>query len=240
MLNLRKGPSNRAALTHALCLLVWFLALFLSPTSSHLPDTGGHQPVVHLPGDHVLGLAGPQGLVRFPDRAGSWLNGQETALVGVYAPGAFVLPVVPQPPGDNLFVSNKPEVVTQFHLPARTETTGLLAHNFLAGAYFYRLQVGDPVYLVFGDGGSAAYQVSEIADYRRLTAYQYRDLETGFSDSDVTLYKKIYLAGGDRLVLQTCIERDGNRSWGLRFFIATRIVKSQPSSSLRSPPGRPN
>jgi hypothetical protein len=224
---------------HRLCILAWIILLFFSPLAPVVPDTGSGLPVVHLPGEHPTGLGGPQGLVRLPDRVAGWVDGQEEALVGVYAPGAFAHPVVAQPPGSNLFVSRDPEVLTRFQLPPRTETIGLLAHNYLAGADFYRLGPGDALFLVYGDGRTTAYQVSEIADYRTLTPYRYRDLATEHSYSDVSLFEEIYVAGGDRLVLQTCIERDGNLSWGLRFVIAYRAAEGAPLASRLSLPERP-
>jgi hypothetical protein len=221
-----------------LCLIAWFVVLFFSSSTPAIPQTGFGLPVVRLPGEHPQGLAGPFGLVSLPAQTSAWANGQAETLVGVYAPGAFAHPVLAQPPGRNLFVSVDPEVLTQFQLPARTETTGLLAHNYLAGAHFFRLQVGSAVFLVYGDGKTAAYQVRELADYRTLDPYRYRELETGLGYSDVSLFEKIYVSEEDRLVLQTCIEQDGNLSWGVRFVIATRMPDGPLRASLRSLPER--
>lgn len=231
----KKYRQNRPARAPRPGLLAWIILLLLVPAAPSLPGTGIGLPFVPLPGEHPGGLAGPQGLARLPNRAAAWLDGREEALVGVYAPGAFTHPVVTQPPGMNLFVSRDPQVLTRFQLPPRTATIGLLAHNYLAGAHFYRLQTGDMLFLVYGNGRTAAYRVSEIADYRTLNRYLYRDLETDRSYSDVSLYEKIYISGDDRVVLQTCLERDGNLSWGLRFVIAQRVEEGLPLVSRRSP-----
>jgi hypothetical protein len=223
---------------HRLWILAWFIALFSPFAAPALPQTGSSLPVVHLPGERPGGLGGPQGRARLPAWAAEWVNGEEGALVGLFAPGAFAHPVVTQPTGRNLYVSTDPEVLTRFQLPSRTATIGLLAHNYLAGAHFFLLQPGDALFLVYGDGRTAAYRVSELADYRTINLYRYRDLETDLSYSDLSLYEKIYMADGDRLVLQTCIERDGNLSWGLRFVIASRVADSPPpaSRSINLPP----
>jgi hypothetical protein len=141
----------------------------------------------------------------------------------VYAPGAFAHPVVSQPRGNHLFVSDDPDVLTQFQLADRQGSVGLLAHNYLAGQHFFRLAVHDKIFLVYGDGNFAIYQITEITDYQALSLYLYRDLRVNRRYSDVSLFEKIYTGEGEKLVLQTCIARGGDLDWGRRFVIAWRV-----------------
>ena len=45
---------------------------------------------------------------------------------------------------------------------------GMLAHNYLAGRYFFDVNVGDIVQLVFGDGDYQDFEVVEIQSYQAL------------------------------------------------------------------------
>src|SRR5512137_1911565 len=90
-------------------------------------------------------------LPAFPDFIASVINGQAGVVRGVYVPGVLAYPVYQQAENDPGFVSEKDGVVTQFHLAAKNNVIGLLAHNTLAGASFSNLMVGQEVRIVYGD-----------------------------------------------------------------------------------------
>jgi hypothetical protein len=152
-----------------------------------------------------------------------WRDGRTNEVVGLYAPEAFALPVVQQPSGNHLYVSGSPDKLTQFRRANQEGSIGILAHNYMAGQYFFDLQAGDELFLVYGDGRYEAYWVGKIADYQARSLSLYRDLSTQENLSDFDLFNLIYSGKGDKLVLQTCLEKDGNKSWGRRFIIAWRL-----------------
>lgn len=149
-------------------------------------------------------------------------NGDRKALVGVYVPFKFAFPITQQPANDAVFVSTDPNLVTQFGMASRFNTVGLLAHNNLAGAAFYELQPGQNVYLVYGDGSLRSYVVKTIRHYQALDP---TNTYSDFVDQDITgrqltsaqLFKEMY-GQPNQLVFQTCIQKDGEASWG-RIFI---------------------
>ncbi|MFM8321269.1 MAG: hypothetical protein ACKOC5_10170, partial [Chloroflexota bacterium] len=50
-----------------------------------------------------------------------------------FIPGVFSLPVMQQPTGQNVFVSEQNNMLTQFRQPQYSGVTALLAHNYLSG-----------------------------------------------------------------------------------------------------------
>jgi hypothetical protein len=153
--------------------------------------------------------------------ADSLVNGNARTVRGVYAPELFALTVVQQP--YSLYVSKDPGTVTQFALAATRGVVGLLAHNWLSGAEFFNLEVGDRLFLTYGDGRIAAYWVAEIQSYRATTPdspySHFIDLKTGKGTDVVGVIHRVY-TGHDQVTLQTCIARDGILSWGRLFVIA--------------------
>ncbi len=163
-------------------------------------------------------------------------DGLPDQLVGIYAPGKFEHPVVQQPDGQPVYVSTNPDQITQFGLPSQFGSVGLLAHNSLAGGDFFRLEIGSPVYLVYGDGSTRSYAVTSIRRYQAL------DPENPYSvfvdphnpNRQLTsgdLFKIVYTQAKS-VVLQTCIEEDGDASWG-RIFITAEETTQNPFSSGR-------
>ena len=75
-------------------------------------------------------------------------------LTGVYVKDEFAFPVLQQPSGQPGFVSTAAETVTQFALANRYGTIGLLAHNYLAGANFSQLTIGEKISLEWKWTGS--------------------------------------------------------------------------------------
>jgi hypothetical protein len=148
-------------------------------------------------------------------------DGNRKVLRGVYAPGVFALAVVQQPYAS--FVSRLPGTVTQFGMAAMHGVTGLLAHDSLSGEYFVDLTPGEPIVLIWGDGRLASFVVTKIYRFqatRPESVYSgFVDLETGKRTDAEGLFRKVYM-GSRHVTLQTCIEKDGNVSWGRLIVIA--------------------
>ncbi len=155
-------------------------------------------------------------------------------LAGIYADQLFAYEVRKQPVNNVGFVSSEPDVVTEFTLASQYNTTGLLAHNTLAGAVFNQVQVGQTITLLYADGSAKLYEVMEIEQYQALTPESPRSDFVPLDNptmrmSATELFNRIY-APGQRLVLQTCIEAGGNPSWGRLFIIARpKIISPLPS-----------
>jgi len=153
-------------------------------------------------------------------------NGQAGQLRGVYIPGLLAAPVVQQPNGMNGFVSPRQNVLTQFGLASKQGSTGLLAHNYLAGKAFGLLQPGQKIELIDGSGKISTFIVTDILRYQALEPWNilstFIDLKNRTSISAGDLFIKIYSRPG-RVVLQTCIEADNEPSWGRIFVIAQSI-----------------
>lgn len=162
------------------------------------------------------------------DFAAMLANGNASDLVGVYVTNQFALPVIQQPANDPSFVSTRDNVVTQFSLAKRYGSTGLLAHNFLSGNHFFRIEEGQEIVLVYGNGSAARYRVTSIRDFQAL------DPENPYSNfidvtdpagkvlSSADLFSKVYTTRG-QVVLQTCIDAHNDPSWGRRFIIASPV-----------------
>ncbi|MBL8107006.1 MAG: hypothetical protein JNJ72_15695 [Anaerolineales bacterium] len=154
-------------------------------------------------------------------------NGQADELRGIYVPDLFAYPVVPQPEDSPAFVSTQPETLTQFNAAARYGTTGLLAHNYLAGESFSLLEEGQLIYLIYGDGKTETFIVREFMRVQALSpnsvTSEFVDLDTGERLSSTRLFFKVFNRPGN-LTLQTCINAEGNLSWGRVFILAEPIV----------------
>lgn len=151
-------------------------------------------------------------------------NGTPNILVGVYVPDVFALPVLQQPANNPGFVSTQQNSVTQFAAASQFGTKGLLAHNYLSGAQFFQIELNKVFYLIYGDGSTKSYIVSAIKRYQALQpdspTSNFVDLQNpGAVISAADLFSRIY-ARKDQVVFQTCIEKDGNSSWGRIFVIA--------------------
>lgn len=158
-------------------------------------------------------------------------NDKPDQIVGVYVEGVLALRVVQPPtnasgqPINPVYVAVKDKVVTQFlyaYIYANGNI-GLLAHNFLAGRFFFNLKEGDLVVIVYGDGHLEDYTISEIKQYQALSprspTSDFLDLATGETVSSTNLFYRVY--GGDkRVTFQTCINRDNDSEWGRLFPIA--------------------
>lgn len=156
------------------------------------------------------------------------MDGDGDAIRGVYVPGILALPVVQQPENDEGFVSKDPGAVTEFQRAAQNNVIGLLAHNYLAGKFFFRLRKGQEVIILFGDGSSAHYLITRVHRYQKLDPLglysDYVNLSNGKQVSTLELFNRVY-RGPHHVTFQTCLERDGNLEWGLLFVVADPVVE---------------
>jgi hypothetical protein len=153
-------------------------------------------------------------------------NGQAQELRGVYVEDVLALPVLKQPDGNPMFVSEEMGTVTQFQSAAKYGVAGLLAHNYLSGDLFFSLALGQQVSLVYGDGQVVPYQVTDIQRYEKLQRNSansnYLNVETGKELTTRELFQLMYTAS-DRVTFQTCIKKAGDWSWGRIFITATAL-----------------
>jgi hypothetical protein len=148
-------------------------------------------------------------------------NGNAGQITGIYSDNLFALAVVQQPSGQAGYVSTAGNTATQFGMASGL---GFLAHNYLSGSLFSYLYGGAPITVVYGDGHTQAYQVSQIRKFQALSPESpysdFVDLASGSTLSATDLFYATYGVGG-QVVLQTCISANGNSSWGRLFIIAT-------------------
>jgi hypothetical protein len=183
--------------------------------------------LVTLPitGLNISVAAAPSTLQSVTDFAASVKNGNASQLVGIYAADKFALTVVQQPSGNTGYVSaSSSSVVTQFGLASNYGSTGLLAHNYLAGQFFSNLSSGATITAVYGDGSTKNYTVSEVRQYQALSPTSVYSDFVNVNDNSKTLsssdlFNETFGKNG-ALVLQTCINKNGNSSWGRLFVIA--------------------
>lgn len=150
-------------------------------------------------------------------------NGQAGFVRGVYVENVLAFPVIQQPSYNPTYVSDKANVVTEFGAAAQYGNVGLLGHNTLAGKEFSNLQAGQVITLVYGDGTTASFRVARILRYEALDPANvnsaFRDLATGSVLTSSEMFALAY-GGTRRVTFQTCIEANGNSSWGRMFVIA--------------------
>lgn len=150
-------------------------------------------------------------------------DGNAENLRGIYVAGKMAFPIIQQPKGSPGFVSTTDSTVTQFSMASEVGNLGLLAHNYLAGINFSLLEKGDKIFLIYGDGHTQSFVVEEILQYQATSPLSpYSNFQNLSSDEFLTaegLFNKVY-RGDFHLTLQTCIEKDGDLSWGRLFIIA--------------------
>ncbi len=162
-------------------------------------------------------------------------NGEPGIARGVYVDNLFALKIVQQPKENAGYVSQTPDVVTEFRSARQQKNVGLLAHNYLAGQYFSQLKIGQIIRVVYGDGKIENFVVTEIARYQAISPNSpYSDfinLGTGEKSTVETIFKKAY-TGSRHLTLQTCIAKDKELSWGRLFIFAEPVKASTTSGQL--------
>ncbi len=160
-------------------------------------------------------------------------NGNANLLRGVYIDGVFALPVVQQPSSNAGYVSTVAGTLTQFSLAASYGNVGLLAHNYLSGQYFSQLTPGEKVTLVYGNGRTETFRITNIYQYQATAPYSTKsdfiDLTTKQYLTAYQLFSKVYM-GTRHVTFQTCIANNGNSSWG-RLFVIAEPETNQASSS---------
>jgi len=203
-----KNRNTRNILNASLFLAI-FVSLFFNPISA-------------------LALSDTASTPAFLDFTKSVENGDANVIRGVYASNVLALPIVQQPYGYAGYVSNNDGEITQFRMATQFGNVGLLAHNHLSGKSFSQLEIGQEIRLVYGDGRFETFVVTEVLRYQALqpnSPYSsFRNLEKDETLSAEGMFKRVYF--GDRHVtFQTCIEQDGELSWGRLFVIA--VPKSE-------------
>ena len=151
-------------------------------------------------------------------------NGEADVLRGVYVSSALALPVVQQPNNNPGYVSSRNGLATQFSMAAQYGNIGLLAHNNLSGRSFSQLAVGQEVRLIYGNGRVEYFVITEILQYQALQPTSmlsaFRDLATDETITANQLFERVY-TGDHHVTFQTCIEENGDLSWGRLFIVAT-------------------
>ena len=151
-------------------------------------------------------------------------TGQPDTITGLFVDGQLALNVVQQPTNNAGYIDSNLNTVTEFRMARDYGTIGMLAHNYLAGESFFNLEIGQVIYLVFGDGSVHPYTIADTLSYQALqpnSPYSnFINLEN--SEEYLTAADLFYSVYGqeDALVLQTCIENQGIESWGRLFIIA--------------------
>jgi hypothetical protein len=162
-------------------------------------------------------------------------DGDAATLRGVYVPNVMAFSVEQQPSGYAGYVSTADSIVTQFSIATQVGNVGLLAHNTHAGAYFSGIAQGNLIVLVYGDGHTETFMAQSIQRYQALDPLnpysQFKDLETQTMFTAEELFNKVY-RGDYHLTLQTCIENNGNASWGRLFIVAAPVDNASLVGSL--------
>ena len=113
-------------------------------------------------------------------------------------------------------------------MASQYENVGLLAHNHLSGRLFSQLAVGQEIRLVYGDRKVEYFIVTEVLRYQALqptSPYSsFQNVDKGETLTAEQMFKRVYF-GDHHVTFQTCINANGNASWGRLFVIA--VPKSQ-------------
>jgi len=157
-------------------------------------------------------------------------NGQKDVLRGVYAENVLALPVVQQPSGKTVYVSNNDGEVTQFGMASNFGNIGLLAHNNLAGQFFSQLKPGQEILLIYGDGHVESFIVEKVLKFQALQPNNpystFKNLDRDETLTAGEMFNRVYM-GNHHLTFQTCIAADGKSSWGRLFVLAVPRENAQ-------------
>jgi hypothetical protein len=199
----------------------------LHASSGHVQREARAQVETRRATVELAAAAAPSAFPALEAFASKVVDGQADQLLGMYVPEVLALRVVQQPAETPEFVSPRQNIATQFQSASTLGSTGLLAHNYLAGEKFSLLQEDQELFLIYGDGRTAKFIVSEILEYQALqpdSPYsEFIDLQTNARLSASRLFSKIYSRSG-QVILQTCIAVDREESWGRLFVIAEPAV----------------
>lgn len=176
----------------------------------------------------ALAMGNNATLPSFADFSKTVQNGQADVLRGVYVTNVLALPVIQQPSGNAGYVSNNDGEATQFRMASQFGNVGLLAHNHLSGESFSELAVGQEIRLVYGNGHVEYFVIKEVLKYQALqpnSPYSsFRNLDKDETLTAEQMFKRVYF-GDHHVTFQTCINAEGNLSWGRLFVIATPKVE---------------
>lgn len=167
--------------------------------------------------------------ITFADFKSAISTTDSSKLVGVFVNDVMAVRVVQQ--SSDSQVSSIANTVTRFGQADQFGSIGLLAHNYLAGDHFSKLDIGTKISLVYGDGSSEEYTVTAINQYQALSPDDPYSKFINLDKPDIhvsstTVINEMYGTSGS-LVLQTCISKDGNLTWGRHFIIALPINKDK-------------
>ncbi len=211
-------------------LLVCTLAMGVSANISlaGIPQTGGEQLTINKSSSE----APLPDLQSFTSQV---INGNSKQITAIYSPSLFALPVVQQPSNNAGYIATTPDTATQFSSAAFYGSLGFLAHNYLAGTYFFNLAEGSLVTVIYGDGHDEYFVVKQVRHLQALSPTNpysnFYDLENGTNLSVEDLFYQTYGVAG-QAVFQTCIARDGVDSWGRLFVIATPYTGTIPVTAV--------
>lgn len=202
-----KGRMNQAILTVSFLALDLSLLFYLHIPSA--PGKIGGRESAHLPATAVTKL--------------NKIN--ETSIVrSVAVDDESVFPIVQQPQGEPNYVSTNSGEITLFSSASKYGNIGLLAHNYLSGKSFTNLSVGQEIRLVYDDGESEYFVVSEILQYQALdpenplSSFQNIDNKNEILTAQ-EMFERVY-EGNRHVTFQTCIAKYGESSWGRLFVVA--------------------
>jgi len=154
-------------------------------------------------------------------------NSQKNVPNALYLNESTTFQIVQQPVENDVFVTSFPNYVTEYRAAYNFGTIGLLAHNYLAGQYFFQISTGQELELVYSDTHTQKFVVTEIKRYQALSpnspSSDFIDLDTGKYLTAPQLFNKVYRNQTGHLVLQTCIYAEQNPTWGRLFIIAEPV-----------------
>ncbi len=152
----------------------------------------------------------------------TFLEAEDLIALQVTVPDVFDFPVTQQPVGKEIYVSNKAGEVTQFRMPSYTGVTALIAHNYLAGQEFYKLNAGQQFWVQYDGEHSYRYRVTGSYRFKKLDppnpSSRLIDLQNNQELSATQVYDRFY-KGDHHVTFQTCLEGDGRLDWGLYFVV---------------------
>lgn len=185
------------------------------------PNIDGMEGLRNDPGDNIQPVS-------FDEFKTSVTVAGVNRITGLYVPNFGGFPVVQPPAGGDGSVSSSEGEVTQFMRPAENNVIGLLAHNYLSGAWFEKFPDEGLVYVIFGDGKSETYRIKEWFRFEALendsTTSDFVDTASGLRYSVLEVYEKMY-GGKPHLTFQTCTQKHGDLSWGRLFLLAEPFLE---------------
>jgi hypothetical protein len=199
-----KGRMSQAILTASFLALDLSLVFYLNVQS--VPGKIGARQSVHLPSAKIN-------------------ETKETSVArSVAVDNRLSFPIVQQPQGQPNYVSTSNGELTLFSSASRYGNIGLLAHNYLSGKSFSHLSVGQEIRLVYDDGGTEYFVVSEILQYQALEPENpFSSFQNMNNQNEVLtaqqMFERVY-EGNRHITFQTCIAKYGEASWGRLFVVA--------------------